>query len=65
MSRSLQVLQSSNLVTPIKKTSDRMDKSINLNPVGNINSFGSSIYSTLSVEIIEGSINCSHLSEVD
>ena len=37
--------------------SDRMDKSINLNPVGNINSFGSSIYSTLSVEIIEGSIN--------
>ena len=37
--------------------SDRMDKSINLNPVGNINSFGSSIYSTLPVEIIEGSIN--------
>ena len=38
-----------------ENTSDRMDKSTNLNPVGNIESFGSSINSTLSVEIVEGS----------
>ena len=32
-----------------------MNKSTNLNPVGNIESFGSSINSNFSVEIAEGS----------
>ena len=36
-----------------ENTSDRMDKSINLNPVSNIESFGSSINSTFSVDIVE------------
>ena len=38
-----------------KKTGDRMNKSINLNPVGNIESFGSPINSIFSFEIVEGS----------
>ena len=43
--------------TPIEKThTDKMDKLINLNPVGKIESFGSSINSTLSVHIVEDSI---------
>ena len=37
-------------------TSGRTDKSINLNPVGNIEFLRSSNNSTLSVEIVEGSI---------
>ena len=38
-----------------ENTSDRMDKSINMNLVGNTESFGSSINSTLSIKILEGS----------
>ena len=39
-----------------ENASDKMDKSINLNPVGNIESFGGSVNSTFSVEIVEVSI---------
>ena len=35
--------------------SDMMDKSIHLNPVGNTESFGSPINSTLLAEIVKGS----------
>ena len=38
-----------------ENTSYRMDKSINMNLVGNTESFGSSINSTLSIKILEGS----------
>ena len=38
-----------------KKTGDMMNKSINLNPVGNFESFWSSINSIFSFEIVEGS----------
>ena len=37
--------------------SDRINKSIGLNSIGNIKAFESSINSTLSVETVEGSIN--------
>ena len=40
-----------------------MDKLLNLNSEGNIESFETSINSTLSVEIVEGSIN-SFMTEV-
>ena len=39
-----------------ENASAKMDKSINPNPVGNIESFGGSINSTFSVEIVEVSI---------
>ena len=39
-----------------ESTSDRMDKSITLDPVGNIQFFASLFNSTLSAEIVEGSI---------
>ena len=65
MSRSLRVFVVEQFGHANKQnTSDRIDKSINLNPVGNIYFFGSSINSTLSFEIVEGSINSFTLSEV-
>ena len=39
-----------------ENASDKMDKPINLNPVGNIESFGGSVNSAFSVEIVEVSI---------
>ena len=45
--------------------SDMMDKSIHLNPVGNTDSFGGSINSTLSGEIVEGSNNLIAFVKVD
>ena len=48
-----------------ENTSDWMDKSINLNPVGNIESFRSSIEAAFSVEIVKDLLNCLHLSKVD
>ena len=48
-----------------EKASDRVNKSLNPNPVGNVESCESSIDSTLSVEIAEGLLIWSHLSKVD
>ena len=44
---------------------NRMDKSKNLNPAGNTESFGISVNATLLVKIVEGSIKLSHLSKLD
>ena len=53
-------LLSSNLDTSVNKTHLTgliiKSESINLNPMGNIESFGSLINSTLTVEIVKGSI---------
>ena len=58
MSRSLRVFVVEQLWHANREnTSGRMNKSINLNHLGNIESFGSWINSTLSVEVVEGSIN--------
>ena len=47
-----------------ENASGKMDKSINLNPVGNIESFGSSINSNCQLTLSKFLLNCSYLLKV-
>ena len=66
MSRSLRVFVVEQFGHANKEsTSDEMDKSLNLNHVGNIESFGSSLTQFHQLRLSKVLLHCPHLSKVD